>query len=288
MENFKKSAEAERASTLKMKFPAFFLLLLDITHLKGLQRIEEFEHILLKLTFPSFYNGYKKSCCKLYPRGCQKLLDSTGYTCDLLKGRVTKTEADGWIEFKISNVHFVDGGSYRCFVLGTLNHIYSDYYVEVFEASVHHSQSQPPITTTTKASNTSKTFPNTSGPVLTQDHHDSPRVSWSFRLPLAVIVTITLMILITSVIGVVCLRVKAKYKREETASDSLKQQAREMSGIVYTTVDFSFQHKPAELYENLRGYKTGPGAPSSTWNAEHAGMVEYSTLAINQGIHGNV
>lgn len=103
----------------------------DIPHLKGQQRIEEFEHILLRLAFPSFYNSYNKSCCKLYPGGCYKLLDSTGFTCDLLRGRVTKTERDGWIEFKISNVQFVDGGYYRCIVLGTPNRIYRDYYVEV-------------------------------------------------------------------------------------------------------------------------------------------------------------
>lgn len=103
----------------------------DTPHLYGQQRIEEFEHILLKLAFPSLYNSYMKSCCKLYPGGCHTLLDSTGYTCDLLKGRVTKTENDGWIEFKISNVHFGDAGYYRCIVLGTQNHIYTDYYVEI-------------------------------------------------------------------------------------------------------------------------------------------------------------
>ncbi|KAF3696810.1 hypothetical protein EXN66_Car012488 [Channa argus] len=254
----------------------------DITHLEGQQRIEEFENILLKLTFPSFYNGYKKSCCKLYPGGCQKLLDSTGYTCDLLKGRVTKTEDDGWIEFKISNVHFVDRGYYRCFVLGTQNHIYSDYYVEVLEASVQNSQSQPTTSTSTNALDTSTAFPDSTGPVLNQDHSDSPRVSWSFGLPLAVIVTITVMIMITSVTAVICFRVKAKYKYEEAVCDSLKQQAWEMSGIVYTTVDFRTQQKPHELYTNLMLCKTGAGAPSSTWSAEHAGMVEYSTLAMNQ------
>lgn len=103
----------------------------DIPHLNGQQKIEEFEHILLRLAFPSFYNSHSKSCCKLYPGGCYKLLDSTGYTCELLRGRVTKTENDGWIEFKISNVQSVDGGYYRCIVLGTQNHIYSDYYVEI-------------------------------------------------------------------------------------------------------------------------------------------------------------
>lgn len=103
----------------------------DTPHLNGQQRIEQFQEILLRLTFPSFYNSYSKSCCKLYPGGCYKLLDSAGYTCELLKGRVTITENDGWIQFQISNVQFVDGGYYRCFVLGTQNHVYSDYYFEV-------------------------------------------------------------------------------------------------------------------------------------------------------------
>lgn len=103
----------------------------DMPPVKGQQRIEEFQQILLRLTFPSFYNNYSKSCCKLYPGGCYKLLDSAGYTCELLKGRVTITENDGWIQFQISNIQFVDSGYYRCFVLGTQNHVYSDYYFEV-------------------------------------------------------------------------------------------------------------------------------------------------------------
>lgn len=101
----------------------------DIPHLKGQQKTEESDHILLRINFPSFYNSHNKSCCKLYPGGCFKLLDSTGYTCEILKGRVTKTENDGWIEFKISNVRSLDRGYYRCIVLGS--HIYHDYYVEV-------------------------------------------------------------------------------------------------------------------------------------------------------------
>lgn len=104
----------------------------DIPHLKGQQKIEEFQHLRLRLTFPSLYNRYYKFCCKLYPGRCYKLLDSTGYTCDSLKGRVAITENDGWIEFKLSNVRFVDGGYYRCIVVGTQNPVYSDYYVEVF------------------------------------------------------------------------------------------------------------------------------------------------------------
>ncbi|XP_045912260.1 uncharacterized protein LOC123975116 [Micropterus dolomieu] len=269
-----------------MKFSFVLFLLVGIPPLKGQQRIEEFEHILLRLTFPSFYNSYNKSCCKLYPGGCYKLLDSTGYTCDLLEGRVTKSENDGWIEFKISDVQFVDGGYYRCMVLGIQNPIYSDYYVEVSEVSLHHSQSQPSVATTVKAPNTSTTLPDSTGPVLAQDHVDSPRVSWSFGLPLAVIVSIAVMILITSVIGVVLCSVKAKPKQSnkygETLCESLKQEAPEMSGIVYTTVDFRAHQKPTELYANLRMHETQAGGPNSTWSAEHDGMVEYSTLAIHQ------
>ncbi|XP_044068240.1 uncharacterized protein LOC122883519 [Siniperca chuatsi] len=272
-----------------MKFSFVLFLLLDIPHLKGQQRIEEFEHILLRLAFPSFYNSYNKSCCKLYPGGCYKLLDSAGYTCDLLEGRVTKTEKDGWIEFKISDVRFVDGGYYRCIVLGTQNRIYRDYYFEVSEVSDHHSKAQPSLATTIKAPNTSTTFPDSTWPVLAQDHSDSPRYSgvpWSFGLPLAVIVSIAVMILITSVIGVVCCRVKAKCKQSdkygETLCESLKQEAPEMSSIVYTTVDFRAHQKPTEVHANLRLHETQAGAPDSTWSSEHDGMVEYSTLAIHQ------
>ncbi|XP_029291788.1 uncharacterized protein LOC115011000 [Cottoperca gobio] len=258
----------------------------DVPHLKGQQRIEEFDQVLLGFAFPSFYNSYNKSCCKLYPGGCYKLLDSAGFTCDLLKGRVTTTEKDGWIEFKIWNVRFVDGGYYRCIVLGTQSLIYSDYYVEVSEVSDHHSRSQPSLTTAVKVPKTSTTRPDSTGPALAQDHSDRLRVPWSFGLPLAVIVSITAMILITSVIGVVCCRVKAKRKKPdkygETVCESLKQEGPEMSGIVYTTLDFRAHQKPTEVYANLRMPKTQAGAPDSTWSEEHDGVVEYSTLAIHQ------
>ncbi|KAE8293393.1 hypothetical protein D5F01_LYC08504 [Larimichthys crocea] len=267
-----------------MKFSFVLFLLLDIPHLKGQQRTEEFEHILLRFTFPSFYNSYLKTCCKLYPGGCYTLLDSTGYTCDLLKGRVTKTENDGWIEFKISNVSFADGGFYRCIVLGTQNRVYNDYYVEVSAVSSHNSQSQPSQTTTIKAPNTSTKLPHSTEAVLAEDHSESRRVPWSFGLSLAVIVSITAMFLITSVIGVVCCRVKAKQadKHGETPCESLKQEAPEISGIVYTTVDFRAHQKPSEVYANLKTYKTQMGDPDSTWSTELDGMVEYSTLAIHK------
>ncbi|XP_051805876.1 uncharacterized protein LOC127534542 [Acanthochromis polyacanthus] len=187
---------------------------------------------------------------------------------------------DGWIEFKISNVRFGDGGFYRCGVLGTQNHIYIDYYVEVLEASHHHSQSQPPVTATIKALNASTALPDSTGAALTQDHSDISGVPWSLGLPLAISVSIAVMIFIASVIGVFCCRVKAKYKQSdeygETRCESVKPEAPEMSGIVYSTVDFRAHQKPDEVYANLSVHKTRAEAPDS----EHAGMVEYSTLAI--------
>ncbi|XP_039460265.1 uncharacterized protein LOC120435221 [Oreochromis aureus] len=265
---------------MKMKFSIAFILLIDICHLKGQERIKEFEHIFLRLSFPSFYNSYNKACCKLYPGGCYRLMDSSGYTCELLKGRVTKIEKDGWIEFRISNVQFVDGGFYRCVVLGTPNHIYRDYYVEVSEVSDHFSHSQPPITGTTKAPGTSTALPESTRPALAEDHSDSNRVSWSFSLPLAVIVAITVMMFISSVIGVVCCRVRTKSKPldkyGETHCDSLNQEASETSGIVYTMVDFKALQKPEEVYANVGMHKARTGAADE----EHAGMVEYSILAI--------
>ncbi|XP_029995623.1 uncharacterized protein LOC115423059 [Sphaeramia orbicularis] len=276
-----------------MKFAFVFLLLIDTSHLKGLQRTQEFRDISLRLVYPSFYNNYNKSCCKLYPGRCFKLLDSAGYTCDFLKGRVTKTEDNGWIEFKISNVQIVDGGYYRCMVMGTQNHIYRDYYVEVSEVSDvsedsgDYTQSQPPLITTTNAPNTTQTTPVPTGPVLAHDHSDSPRVPWSFGLPLATIVSFAAMISITSLVGVIFCCVKAKRKQsnkcEDTLCESLKQEVPELSGIIYTTVDFKAHQKPTELYENLRMHTTQEGeeAPESAWRTEHAGTVEYSTLAIH-------
>ncbi|KAM3616977.1 uncharacterized protein V6R79_000480 [Siganus canaliculatus] len=254
---------------------------MDVPNVQGQkqEKVVEFQRILLRLTFPTFYNSYTKTCCKLYPGRCYKLLDSAGYTCDFLKGRVTRTESDGWIEFEISNVLLEDAGYYRCSVLGTENHVYSDYYVQVSEV---HSQSEPSPTTIKP----SAAFPESTGPVLAEEHGDSPRVSWSFGLSLAIIVSITSMILITSVIGVVWCRVKtnsqALDKYGETQRASLKQEAPEMNSIVYTTVDFRAHQKPPEVYANLKTHKTQVGDVTSKWRAEHSGMVEYSILAFNQ------
>ncbi|XP_028309627.1 uncharacterized protein LOC114467494 [Gouania willdenowi] len=258
-------------NTLKMRSVFVFIFLLDVSPLKGQQqRIEESENILLRFYFPSFYNSYMKFCCKLYPGGCYKLLDNEGYTCDQLKGRVTRTEQDGCVEFKIWNVRSSDGGFYRCLVLGPQNPIFHDYYVEVFESSHDHRKSQPFLTSTT-------TFPVSTRPVQAQDQSFGPRISWSFVLPLAVIMSTTVMIFITSVIGVIYCRLKAKRqdKHGDTLSESLRRDGPETSaGVVYTTVDFKARPKqPEEMYANLRTHKGHS-------EAETTGMVEYSTLAL--------
>lgn len=142
----------------KMKFVFFFFLLLSkglqlfinqylflqwkgsfsyccfppgFSHSEGKQQqTERFQHIFLRFSFPPFYNSYTKYCCKLYPGGCYRLLDSAGYTCDSLRGRVGQTEMNALVEFEISDVQLGDAGFYRCRVQGTP--VYSDYYVEVF------------------------------------------------------------------------------------------------------------------------------------------------------------
>ncbi|XP_053280480.1 uncharacterized protein LOC128442191 [Pleuronectes platessa] len=267
-----------------MKFSFVLLLLLDFPPLNRQERIKEFEAILLRLEFDPYFDSYIKSCCKFYETICYPLLDSTGYTHELMRGRVTKTEGNGWIEFKISNIRLQHAGNYRCFVLEAPYHIYIDKFFEVEESSIPHSASQPPPTTTIKTLSTSTSIrPESTGPVLSQDNADSPSMPWSFGLPLLVIVSITVMIVITLVMGVVCCRKKAKPEQPdkcgETLCESRKQDATEMSGVVYTTVNFTAREKSKELYSNLRIPKTRAAAPDPAVDTE---TVEYSTLAIHQ------
>ncbi|XP_023193693.1 uncharacterized protein LOC111609440 [Xiphophorus maculatus] len=258
-----------------------FCLLQENCLLKAQPRTEEVQPIVLRLVFPPFYNGYNKSCCKLYPGQCYKVLDSAGYTCDSLRGRVTTTEEDGWIEFRISNVQVGDAGYYRCAVLGIQNHIYSDHYVEVFETSDHYSKSQFPLTTPAiRVPSSFTTLLASTVLVPVQDFRDNDRASWNFRMLLFVTVSITAMISVVSVVVAVCCKVKAKRKKSnvhgEALCESQKRDAPEMSGIVYAIVDFKPRQKPEGVYANLEEQRTG----ESISQADNAGTVEYSTLAI--------
>ncbi|XP_053280482.1 uncharacterized protein LOC128442192 isoform X2 [Pleuronectes platessa] len=208
---------------VKLKFSFVFLLLLDFNHLNGQERIKVFKPILLRFEFPSVYNSSMKSCCRLFVRFCYPLLDSTGYTYELLRGRVTQTEGDGWIEFKISNVTLQDAGYYRCSVLETPYIVYINTFLEVTESSIPHSASQPPPTTTIKTLSTSTSIrPESTGPVLSQGSAHSSSMPWSFGLPLLVVVSITVMIVITLVMGVVvCCRLKAKPEQPDKCGETL-------------------------------------------------------------------
>ncbi|XP_034027478.1 uncharacterized protein LOC117511637 [Thalassophryne amazonica] len=195
-----------------MKFTLVFLLLIEIPHLKGQQRIYQYGHILLKFEFDPFYNSYHKSCCKLYPNTCYPLLDSTGFTAGFLKGRVTKTETNGCIQFTISNAQFVDAGYYRCTVLGSQFPVYSDYVVEVSEVPGQR-WPLPAQTATPKTTYITETQQDPTRPELAQDHSDGPRVPWSSSLMVTAIVSTTALVFITSLITAVCCRIKGKHNR---------------------------------------------------------------------------
>lgn len=268
---------------MKICFVFLLVLLVLPPRLGGQQTIEEFQHLVLRLTFLPLYNNYPKSCCKLYPGGCYKLLDSQGYTCDLLRGRVSIAVSNGWTDFMISNVQLQDGGYYRCLVLYTDNRIYTDYFVEVSEVPAHRTQSVVSLTTTSRVpTRTSASLPQSTGAVVAEDHSEARRAPWSFSLPLAVVVSISVMIFITSVVGLIFCRLKVTQpaKHEEALCESLTTDVSENGSVVYTTVDFKAPRRPAE--RSARTQKAAKGAADSARGAEHDGTVEYSILAVHQ------
>lgn len=106
-----------------------------VQFLLGQQGKKTYQPIVLRFTFHSFYNSYRKSCCKLYP-SCDNLLDSAGFIAESLKGRVTFAEGDGWIEFNISHVRSEDAGYYRCMVV-EFQDTFTDYNVKLSGKSNH-------------------------------------------------------------------------------------------------------------------------------------------------------
>lgn len=103
----------------------------DVRFLNGHQKMKTYKPIIIRFNFDSLYNCSNKYCCKLSPGQCDKLLDSTGFTSDSLKGRVQFTKGNGWIEFEIFNVQDQDAGDYRCLVTEVQQQIYQDYNVEL-------------------------------------------------------------------------------------------------------------------------------------------------------------
>ncbi|XP_077370317.1 uncharacterized protein LOC144014382 [Festucalex cinctus] len=242
---------------LKMKLP-FVLLLLDVPGLLLLQMVEEFGDMFLTLEFPPIYRGHVKSCCKVYQSGCQTVLDSTGYTADFLRGRVSVTETDSWIEFKVTRARMGDGGNYRCALLGTPVNIYSDHRFYVFGASFdQHNPSWVPQSTRTES-------PELTGAEEGQETGDLPtsRTLWTFGALAAI--SVSFIVVVASVIVVLYFRGKTKSKHLDMfgKTESAKEDATETSGVIYTTVDFRSESYATE--------------------APDAGGVEYSVLAVHQ------
>ncbi|XP_056897720.1 uncharacterized protein LOC130530504 isoform X2 [Takifugu flavidus] len=262
---------------MKLLFPLF---LLNVQFLQGQERMKTYQPIVLMLTFHSFYNSYNKSCCKLYYGGCDFLLDSTGFTSDSLKGRVTIAKDNGWIEFKISHVRSEDAGYYRCMVVG-FQHFYFDYYVELSEVSDDYIQSQPSVTPTLKHGTSSATLPQSTAAVMDGDLGHDNRASWSLGLPISITVTMAV-ILITSIIGVIFCRFKAKrLDKCEISHESSKQDDVETSGVVYTTVDFTTVEQ-AKVRKNPRMQETQAEGRYQNCRSEPDELVEYSVLTYHQ------
>nr|XP_057941158.1 uncharacterized protein LOC131137340 [Doryrhamphus excisus] len=259
------------------------LLLLDIPGLSALQTVEEFGNIFLRLDFPSVYNQHIKSCCKVYTSGCQTLLDSTGYTNDFLRGRVTTIETNSWIVFTISRVQIPDGGYYRCAVLGAPSYMYTDYFFRVSDASADHSQSYVSLSKTVQYPN-APTSPELTSSQVAREDSDSPRAVWTFGPLVALVVSVSIILVVASVIGAICFRVKIKSKDLDKYGkclhESPKQEATETTGVIYSTVDFCHQDDPAKLYANVNIPKTR--GSHSHGRTKHDGGVEYSILALHQ------
>ncbi|XP_077438474.1 uncharacterized protein LOC144061673 isoform X2 [Vanacampus margaritifer] len=221
--------------------------------------VKEFADISLTLEFPPIYREHVKSCCKVYPSGCQTLLDSTGYTADFLRGRVSLTETNSWIEFKVTRVRMGDGGYYRCVLLGTPVYIYADHRFYVFGVSADQdNQSRVPQSTRTEG-------PELTGAEEGQETSDLPTTPWTF-VALAAISVSFIVVVVASVAVALYFRGKTRSKHLDmfgkTPPESAKEDATETSGVIYTTVDF-------------RSESCATGAPD-------AGGVEYSVLAVHQ------
>ncbi|XP_061694610.1 uncharacterized protein LOC133510569 [Syngnathoides biaculeatus] len=246
-----------------MKLLFVVLLLLDIWGLSGLQTVAESGILSLRLDFPSVYSGHVKSCCKVYPSGCQTLLDSTGYTADFLRGRVSVTQTNSWIEFRVARARIGDGGYYRCVLLGTPAYIYADHRFHVSGVSADHAGGWSQGSLLTRTQN-----PKWTRTEVEQGKTDPPTRLWTLwtfgTIATAVAVGVVVVIVVASVKGVLCFTVKnkSKYSGKSGKTESDNQEATETSGVIYSTVDF--RSKPSAV------------------RAPHGGGVEYCTLAVHQ------
>ncbi|XP_064778165.1 uncharacterized protein LOC135503909 isoform X2 [Oncorhynchus masou masou] len=265
-----------------MKILFLLILLLDDPEMEAQQRTVVNGQALLRFVFPPFYNGYEKFCCKLYPWGVSVIVNTRGYVNDLYEGRVSTTEYNGGMDVVIWNLKPVDTGDYRCAIVTIgWNHIYKDYNLQIDGGRRSGPVSPRPPVRSTISPFIFSSSSDTSGPVFTKDHSDSPSVLWSFGLPLAAGLCIATVIVISSVVLlVVHHKIITKKKCGATSSDSAAHILSEESSIVYTTVDFKpHENHTTELYANLQTLRSPRSTDS---HREPAGTVVYSTLASNQ------
>ncbi|CAB1330274.1 unnamed protein product, partial [Coregonus sp. 'balchen'] len=197
------------------------------------------------------------------------------------------------------NLKPVDAGDYRCAVVTFgVNHIYTDYNLQIDSGrSSGPVPPRPPVRSTIRPSISSSSYSDTSGPVFSKDHSDSPSVPWSFGLPLAAGLFIVMVIISSVIVVVVHHKIITKKKCGATSSDSaahiLSVSAKvgrclcdsvsnEESSVVYTTVDFKpHENRTTELYANLQTLRSPRGHDPDP-HREPAGTVVYSTLASNR------
>ncbi|XP_036844811.1 uncharacterized protein LOC110532798 [Oncorhynchus mykiss] len=269
-----------------MKILFLLILLLDVPEMEAQQRMVVNGQVLLRFVFPPFYNGYEKFCSKLYPWGVSVIVNTRGYVNDFYEGRVSTTEYNGGMDVVIWNLKPVDTGNYRCAIVTIgWNHIYKDYNLQIDSGRRSGPVSPRPPVRSTISPFIFSSSSDTSGPVFTKDHSDSPSVPWSFGLPLAAGLCIAMVIVISSVVLVVVHhKIITKKKCGATSSDSaahiLSDVLQEENSIVYTTVDFKpHENHTTELYANLQTLRSPRSTDS---HREPAGTVVYSTLASNQ------
>ncbi|KAJ3583389.1 hypothetical protein NHX12_017487, partial [Muraenolepis orangiensis] len=192
-----------------------FYFLSPLTRCASLERATETTErsgeIVLKFDFHSYYDSYKKSCSKLFPRHVN-VMDNRGFVDGFLRGRLTVLERSGSIGFRIANAQSTDGGDYRCYVDGTQD-VYKDFTVEISEPS-----RRPPVrqTSTVKPQSTSTAPPTLRpGSGLPPYCNCGPFGPWTVNVLLitgASIATIALAGCVTAVV-VCCRRKKSKRPR---------------------------------------------------------------------------
>ncbi|KAI4902285.1 hypothetical protein NFI96_034710 [Prochilodus magdalenae] len=277
---------------------------------KGQLKADVSGEVSVSFMFNSYFNDYKKSCCKFTSLGCILIVDNMGYAHEAYKGRIELKEYNGALAVKIGNLIAGDAGIYRCEIHGIPNYfLYKDFQIEVADrsprldpvylfpkstissvTSLHHiavKQQEPPRTDT--LSSRSLDTNSTLAPVRSLISN-----SWSLKQTLGTVFGIGIIVLVVAIIlGVAYHKKKARDpvfstspfsldkcgRTLSSAPDIIPQPPQELNSIIYTTVDFKPYEDTAQLYANLGFYNTGVVGPDSDSPLRSQESVEYSTIA---------